>query len=309
MVDPTDVRDLFDRAVELAGAERSALLDRSCQENDALRHEVERLLSAHDRLATVFDSPIETVESRRRRPALPEFVGPYRILKELGRGGVGAVFLAVRDDDEYRKQVAIKLLKPGTENDEIVRRFRRERQILASIDHPYIAKLLDGGTATDGLPYLAMEYVEGQPIDEYCDAAKLSVTDRLDLFRKVCDAVHFAHQNLVVHRDLKPGNILVASDGQPKLLDFGIAKLLNPGMFSLTVDPTRTESRMMTPEYASPEQIRGESITTASDTYSLGVLLYKLLTGHGPYRVRTGQFHELARAICEEEPDAAEHRH
>jgi serine/threonine protein kinase/tetratricopeptide (TPR) repeat protein len=303
MVDPTDLHDIFDRAVELASAERAALLDQRCGRNDDLRREVERLLSAHDSLGAAFEPTTDSgADSPAAWSAPPEFVGPYRILKELGRGGVGAVFLAVRDDDEYRKQVAIKLLRPGTENEELVRRFRRERQILASIDHPYIAKLLDGGTTTNGLPYLVMEHVEGQPLDRHCDRRKLSITARLDLIRKVCEAVHFAHQNLVVHRDLKPGNILVTSDGQPKLLDFGVAKLLNPAMFSVTVDPTRTESRMMTPEYASPEQIRGESITTASDIYSLGVVLYKLLTGHGPYRIRTGQFHELARAICEEEP-------
>ena len=304
MVDPIAVRDIFDRAAELTGSERAAFLNRECGANEALLREAKRLLLAHDRLNPLFDTLVddELEMSPVDSPQTPERVGPYRILKELGRGGVGAVFLAVRNDDEYRKQVAIKLLRPGTESDEIVRRFRRERQILASIDHSNIAKLLDGGSTTTGLPYLVMEYIEGQAIDAYCDAARLTVAERLDLFCKVCDVVHFAHQNLVVHRDLKPANILVSPDGEPKLLDFGIAKLLNPGMFSVTADPTRPESRMMTPEYASPEQVRGEGITTSSDIYSLGVLLYKLLTGHGPYRLRTGQFHELARAICEDEP-------
>ncbi len=304
MGDPLNVREIFDRAVELSPPERAALLDWACGTNESLRHEVERLLVAHERPDAVFDTVFEaeTGIPAARSARIQEAVGPYRILKELGHGGVGAVFLAIRDDDEYRKHVAIKLLRSSTESEEIVRRFRRERQILASIDHPCIAKLLDGGSTKAGLPYLVMEYIEGQPIDAYCDTARLTVSERLDLFCKVCDAVHFAHQNLVVHRDLKPGNILVTTEGLPKLLDFGIAKLLNPGVFAVTVDPTRTESHLMTPEYASPEQIRGDAITTASDIYSLGVLLYKLLTGHGPYRLRTGQFHELARAICEEEP-------
>jgi serine/threonine protein kinase len=300
MADPADVHDIFDQAVERSAAARAAFLERACGQDAALRSEVERLLAAHDRLNTVFDTETpEELDASVSFP-VPQSVGSYRVVKELGRGGVGAVFLAVRED-EYTKQVAIKLLRPGTESAEIVRRFRRERQILASIDHPYIAKLLDGGSTTAG-PYLVMEYVEGKAIDAYCDDAQLTVMERLELFRKVCDAVHFAHQNLVVHRDLKPGNILVTPDGVPKLLDFGIAKLLDPTLFAVTVDPTRPESRMMTPEYASPEQVKGDAITTASDIYSLGVLLYKLLTGHSPYRIRTGQFHELAKAICEDEP-------
>ena len=191
---------------------------------------------------------------------------------------------------------------PVIESEEIVRRFRNERQILASIDHPFIAKLLDGGSTPEGFPYLVIEYVEGQPIDQYCDARRLPIDERLELFCKVCTAVHFAHQNLVVHRDLKPGNILVTPDGVPKLLDFGIAKLLNPEMFSLTAGETRADARMMTPEYASPEQVRGEPITTASDVYSLGVLLYELVTGHLPYRLQGRQLHQLARAICDDAP-------
>ena len=229
-------------------------------------------------------------------------VGPYRVERELGRGGMGTVYLAVRADDEYRKRVAIKVLRRGMETDDIVRRFRNERQILASIDHPHVAKLFDGGATDDGLPYFVMEYVDGRQIDDYCDAHRLSIADRLTLFRKVCSAVHFAHQNLVIHRDLKPENILVGADGQPKLLDFGIAKLLNPELAARTLYPTRVEMRLMTPEFASPEQARGEPITTASDVYSLGVLLYELLTGHGPYRLENRQLDEITRAICEEEP-------
>ena len=183
-----------------------------------------------------------------------------------------------------------------------MRRFRNERQILAGMSHPYMAELHDGGTTEEGLPYFVMEYIERRPIDEYCDSHKLSIAERLKLFRKVCAAVHFAHQNLVVHRDLKPANILVTAEGKPKLLDFGIAKLLNPELTATTLDATRFEMRLMTPEYASPEQVRGDPITTASDVYSLGVLLYELLSGHRPYRLKSRQFHEIARVICEEEP-------
>jgi serine/threonine protein kinase/tetratricopeptide (TPR) repeat protein len=229
-------------------------------------------------------------------------LGSYRVIRAVGHGGMGAVYLAVRDDDEFKKRVAIKLLRPGMATDDLVRRFRNERQILASIDHPNIARLLDGGTTEEGLPYFLMEYVEGEPIDRYCDAHGLSVRERLELFRTVCAAVHFAHQNLVVHRDLKPGNILVTADGVVKLLDFGIAKLLKPELYSDRAEATRVEERLLTPDYASPEQARGETVTTASDVYSLGVLLYELLTGHLPYRLSGLSLHEVTRVICEVDP-------
>jgi serine/threonine-protein kinase len=229
-------------------------------------------------------------------------IGSYRIIRAVGHGGMGAVYLAARDDDEFKKRVAIKLLRRGMATDDLVRRFRNERQILASIDHPNIAKLLDGGTTDEGLPYFLMEYVEGEPIDRYCDGHGLSVAERLELFRTVCAAVHFAHQNLVVHRDLKPGNILVTADGVVKLLDFGIAKLLRPELYSDRAEATRVEERLLTPDYASPEQARGDVVTTASDVYSLGVLLYELLTGHHPYRLSGLSLHEVTRVICEVDP-------
>jgi serine/threonine-protein kinase len=229
-------------------------------------------------------------------------VGAYRLLQEIGRGGMGAVYRAVRDDDEYRKRVAIKLLRKGMDSEEILRRFRNERQILAGVEHPHIAKLHDGGTAEDGRPYFVMELVEGQPLDAWCDGRRLSVPERLHLFRKVCAAVHYAHQNLIVHRDLKPANVLVTEAGDPKLLDFGIAKLLNPELAGGGADPTRFESRLMTPSYASPEQVRGERITTASDVYSLGVILYELLTGQRPYGLEGASLPEITRAVCEQEP-------
>jgi non-specific serine/threonine protein kinase/serine/threonine-protein kinase len=229
-------------------------------------------------------------------------VGPYRLIRELGRGGMGTVYLAVRSDDAFQKRVAVKILKRGMDTEAIVRRFRNERQILASLEHPHIAGLLDGGTTPDGLPYFAMEYVEGQPIDEYADAQHLDTTGRLRLFRKVCAAVQYAHQNLIIHRDLKPANVLVTADGTPKLLDFGIAKLLNPELGGATLAPTVAGFNLMTPEYASPEQVRGEAVTTATDVYSLGVLLYELLTGRRPYRLNSRSPEEIARVVCNSTP-------
>jgi non-specific serine/threonine protein kinase/serine/threonine-protein kinase len=229
-------------------------------------------------------------------------IGPYRLVRELGQGGMGAVFLAVRDDDVFHKRVALKLLKRGMDTDAIVRRFRTERQILAGLDHPNIARLLDGGTTDDGLPYLVMEFVEGAPLVEYANARGLDVAARLELFLPVCAAVQHAHQNLVIHRDLKPANVLVTAEGVPKLLDFGIAKLLNPEMAGQTLAPTAPGLQLMTPEYASPEQVRGETVTTTSDVYSLGVLLYEFLTGRLPYRLTSRAVSEIVRVVCEEEP-------
>jgi non-specific serine/threonine protein kinase/serine/threonine-protein kinase len=228
-------------------------------------------------------------------------LGPYRVLHEIGRGGMGAVYLAVRSDDAFRKRVAVKVLKRGMDSDAIVGRFRHERQILAGLEHPYIAGLIDGGTTENGLPYFVLEYVEGEPIDSYCDGRRLDTTARLELFRKVCAAVQYAHQNLIVHRDLKPANVLVTADGTPKLLDFGIAKLLDPE-FPSAAAATVAGPQMMTPEYASPEQVRGEPVSTASDVYSLGVMLYELLTGCRPYRITSRTPAEIARVVCDSEP-------
>jgi non-specific serine/threonine protein kinase/serine/threonine-protein kinase len=298
-------KDLFHAAREREPSARAAFLERECGADAALRRRIEALLEAHARAADFLESP--AVEATRTvAPAAGaaegDLVGPYRTVRLIGEGGMGAVYMAVRADDVFQKRVAIKRLRRGTESADLLRRFRQERQILASLDHEHIAKLLDGGTSTDGSPYLVMEYVEGRPIDAYCDENRLNVRQRVQLFHTVCLAVHFAHQNLIVHRDLKPGNILVSASGVPKLLDFGIAKLLNPELSSPTLDPTRVEFRMMTPDYASPEQARGEPITTASDVYSLGVVLYELLTGRRPYRITGRALHEITRVICEEEP-------
>lgn len=247
--------------------------------------------------ADVFESVLAEADV----PDLEWRLGNYKVIKEIGRGGMGAVYLAQRADEQYEKRVAIKLIKRGMDTESVLRHFRTERQILAGFDHPNIARLFDGGMTENGLPYFIMEYVEGLPIDEYCNAHALSISERLKLFREVCAAVSYAHRHLVIHRDIKRSNILITVDGVPKLLDFGIAKILQQGN---TGEPlaTVTSARLMTPEYASPEQVRGESVTTASDVYSLGVVLYELLTGKSPYHFTSQSPYDVARIITETEP-------
>jgi non-specific serine/threonine protein kinase/serine/threonine-protein kinase len=260
------------------------------------------LLTAGRAASTAWDRPAIELEARNRaldsRPARPgEFFGPYRIVRRIAAGGMGLVYEALRDDAEFHKRVAIKFVQYGIDDPASIDRFRAERQILAQLEHPHIARLLDGGTTDDGVPYLVMEYVDGVPIDRFAAEQKLSCADHLKLFLKVCEAVQYAHRNLVVHRDLKPGNILVTPEVEPKLLDFGIAKLLTD-----EARPQTATVRALTPEYASPEQVEARSIGTASDVYSLGVLLFSLLTERLPYRTTAAQPAELVRAICEEEP-------
>lgn len=282
--------------------ERSAFLARACADDTSLRREVESLLAhSSDRLDACADelgvSGLESLD-----PALDQRIGAYRIVRELGRGGMGTVYLASRADDEFQKEVAIKLLKRGTDTDEVLRRFRAERQILARLEHPNIARLLDGGTSDDGLPFFVLEYVDGARITDYCFANALDVHERIRLFLKACSAVRFAHQNLVVHRDLKPANILITAEGEPKLLDFGIAKLVD--VSDSPLDVTAADRQRLTPAYASPEQTRGDAITTVSDVYSMGALLYELLTGVSPHRFSNAAPGptELLRVIAEEEP-------
>lgn len=287
--------------------ERAAFVERACAGDADLQREVLSLL-AHE---TASESFIETSAFSLAAEILADDdantdwqrwenkqVGAYRIIREIGRGGMGAVFLAEREGEEFRQQVALKVVRRSLADTELVRRFRRERQILASLNHPAIAHLLDGGVSADGEPFLAMEYVEGARIDDYATAHDLSIDERLRLFLSVCRGVAYAHQHLVIHRDLKPSNILVKEDGTPKLLDFGIAKLLDSEEAG---EQTRTDFRAFTRDYASPEQIRGESVTTASDIYSLGVVLYELLTGTRPYKFKSASADELARA-SESEP-------
>jgi serine/threonine protein kinase/tetratricopeptide (TPR) repeat protein len=230
-------------------------------------------------------------------------IGAYKLVRRIGSGGMASVYFAVRADDEYQKHVAVKLIRPELDSTELMTRFRSERQTLAALDHPNIVRLLDGGTTEDGLPYLVMEHVEGIPVDTYCDQQRLSIDQRLRLFVKVCSAVQHAHEKRVIHRDLKPSNILVTNDCNPVLLDFGIAKVLHPDEASETFAVTQTNMRRMTPAYASPEQVRGEKVSVATDVYSLGVVLYELLTGHRPYKLKHTTPAEIERAICEQDPE------
>lgn len=303
------VKALFHEALELTVDKRRRFLTEACADNIALRAQVETLIASHEEAGEFINEPafiegdIEWLEADEPATHIGETVGSYKLVRELGRGGMGAVYLGERADALFDKQVAIKVIKRGMDTDFVIRRFTRERQVLASLDHQNIAKLLDGGVTEDGLPYFVMEYIEGTPVNEYCDVKRLSINKRLRLFRIICAAIQYAHQNLVVHRDIKPSNILITEDGTPKLLDFGIAKLLNADLGAEALDQTATGIMLMTPEYASPEQVRGEKITTASDIYSLGVLLYQLLTGHRPYQVRNYLPAEIMRVVCEQEPE------
>jgi serine/threonine protein kinase/Flp pilus assembly protein TadD len=307
------LKTLFHTALDLEPADRAAFLANACDGDGEVRSQVEKLLSAHYEAGPFLVSPAlvdaglisseEVMRVTEEANRVGQRIGPYEIVREMGHGGMGTVFLAVRADDQYRKHVAIKLINRGMDTDLILRRFMMERQILANLEHPNIAHLLEGGSTADGLPYFVMEYIEGQPITEYCDTRQLTNAERLELFRQVCAALQYAHQNLVVHRDIKPSNILVTAEGVPKLLDFGIAKLLGPGWAGDTGEATASMVRLMTPEYASPEQFRGLSITTSSDVYSLGLVLYELLSGRHPYRLRSRQPEEVAEVILREEPD------
>lgn len=303
------VSEIVDASLELPPEERARYLDEVCREPE-LRSYVDSLVMQFDGSETFLESP--AVNSYARTCAdellgdsnlwIGRRIGDYRIVEKIGAGGMGEVFRAARADEQYEKQVAIKLLKEGFESSYALARFRAERQILASLDHPNIARLLDGGQTEDGFPYFVMELVEGLPIDEYCDLHRLSIERRLRLFLTVCSAVEYAHQNLVIHRDIKPANILVTADGTPKLLDFGIARLLNPDLSPNDADRTMSLLRVMTPEFASPEQMRGDPVTTSSDVYSLGVVLYILLTGHRPYQLSGRSPSAVSEIVCNIEP-------
>ncbi len=303
------VREIFDLVVELEPELRNAVLDEACGDDDELRREVDSLLVASGEAETDIPRLIGAaargaVDAHDRGTASPGgTVGPYRLISLLGRGGMGRVFLAERAGGSFSHRVALKLLRPGLADTGMEARFRSERQILADLRHPNIARLIDGGTTDDGTPYLVLEYVEGRPFDRWCDEQRLTVEQRLELFREVCSAVQSAHRNLVVHRDLKPANILVTADGHPKLLDFGIAKLLGPSTHDHTMAVTGTLDRLLTPAFASPEQVVGQPVTTASDVYSLGVILYELLAGSNPHVFSDSSATEVERVICREAPD------
>lgn len=309
-IDSDHIKQIFHAALECKTGERDSFVASACAGNAILKTEVESLLlpfiqhqgflktpafdlSAVDVAAEVLDDD----------PSLTnQFIGPYRLLHQLGRGGMGSVYLAKRDDGQYDQQVALKLIKRGMDSEELIRRFRRERQILANLAHPNISRLLDGGITADGRPFFVMEYVDGEPIVEYVRRERLSTTARLRLFLDVCTAVEYAHRLRIIHRDVKPGNILVGSDGVPKLLDFGIAKLLQDDQPNQSV-ATATALRLLTPEYASPEQLRGSPLTPASDVYSLGVVLYELLTGVRPYSLKHRTADEILQAVLNSAPE------
>lgn len=299
-----EIKQIFQAAEDLPAAQRPSYVEQACAADEDLRAEVDSLLASADEeflsggaatyVPDAFADEMGNRDIGRR-------IGDYRVVRQIGEGGMGTVYLAEREG-EFHRQAALKLLRGGMDSHGIVTRFRYERQILAGLDHPNIARLLEGGTTEEGRPYFVMEYVEGEPIDCHAARRSLTVEERLRLFQRVCAAVQYAHQNLVVHRDIKPGNILVTGAGIPKLLDFGIAKLLRNDEPRETAGLTQAGLRPMTPEYASPEQVRGEPITTATDVYSLGAVLYQLLAGETPHRLGSSSLSELERAICETDP-------
>ena len=300
------IRAIYEEALELDAADREAFLAEKCGGDAAVLRDSKLLLAAQKNVPLWLNSPLlgSPPGFDRDVEALPKMEGRmlsgYKLLRLIGRGGMGSVYLAERSDGAFHKQVAIKLVQPGVNGINIPARFQQEREILASLDHPGIARLLDAATTEEGLPYFVMEFVDGLPIDRWCDEHHLNVTERVELFRRVCSAVQYAHQRLVVHRDLKPANILVTPSGDVKLRDFGIAKLLRP--LPGGDDTTRTQMGVMTPGYASPEQVNGAGLTTLTDVYSLGVILYELLTGHKPYHSLRSAIREIAKTLAEEEP-------
>jgi serine/threonine protein kinase/Tfp pilus assembly protein PilF len=306
------IDEIFPLVADLPAAERELRLREICAGDEALRREILALLEADEKAADFWETPAVLPNSLSNAFALNQMnavsthslagekIGAYRLDRKIGAGGMGTVYLAVRDDGAFQKKVAIKFVRHDSDTDFNLRRFRHERQVLAALEHPRIARLIDGGTTAGGLPYFVMEYVEGATLFDYCNSRQADLTARLGLFRQICAAVGYAHDKQIIHRDLKPGNILVTEDGAVKLLDFGIAKILDAGLVDEPVAQTETFLRQMTPEYASPEQIKGEEITPASDVYSLGVILYELVTGERPYKFPSRAPHEIARVICEE---------
>lgn len=301
------IRPILESALELDPDSRASYLDSACADS-FLRQEVESLLASHEQAgpqvmapgaAPIFDDEPEPQADWLKGKR----IGAYEILEEVAVGGMGAVYRAARADGQYRQQVALKIVRADLGSGPAANRFRNERQILASLDHPNIAKILDGGATAEGLPYLVMEFVDGLPITAYCDQHKLTVDGRLEVFRTVCSAAHYAHKRQVIHRDIKPSNILITSEGVPKLVDFGIAKILDPSLLSESAALTTGGEWLMTPEYASPEQFRGEAITAATDVYSLGLVLYELLTGHRAHRFPSRMPHEMARAVLQTDPE------
>jgi eukaryotic-like serine/threonine-protein kinase len=302
-----ELKALFDSAILLDPPDREFFIENECGPNQELRRELESLLLVYDETGGFLEEPAASVRSfadtvfsptgttfplsGSEKVMVGSRIGAYLLEREIGRGGMGAVYLATRADGEFNKRVAIKLIRSGKENEFAVRRFRHERQILARLENQYVARLIDGGSTEHGSPYFVMEYVEGQPVTDFCEERGLNTRERLQLFLKICSAVQYAHERNIIHRDLKPGNILVKADGTPKLLDFGIAKILGADSPSQSSEATVAGFRMLTPAYASPEQMRGDGATTRSDVYSLGVILYELLCGERPSLSTFQRFH------------------
>ena len=299
------IEEIFQSALERPSSERSEYIAQACGDDKELLAEIESLLASDAGGDTTFRSMVEAdVQKLAQAPSSSEIglrIGPYRLVRELGSGGMGVVYLAVRSDDQYFQFVAIKMIRKGLEWPSLVQRFRAERQILATLTHPNIGAILDGGETEDGRPFIVMEYVEGQPITLNSESRGLSIRQRVELFRSVCSAVHYAHQKLVIHRDIKPSNVLVTPEGVVKLIDFGVSKPLVPELCSGGVPQTESWQRLMTPDYASPEQLRGQELTTATDVYSLGVLLFELLTGSRPYALGELSPAAAERLVCEQE--------
>jgi serine/threonine protein kinase len=299
------IEALFHQASDIDKEARTAFLDQVCVGDPELRAELDSLLSSSDQTLYDLKNSVSAEAGRMLGAGSVEIekIGVYRLIRTLGEGGMGAVYLGARDDDQYERLVAIKLIRAGLSHSASLQlRFRTERQILANLDHPNIARLLDGGITPDGSPYLVMEYIDGLSLDRFCDQRKLSLDGRLRLFRTLCAAVDYAHRHLVVHRDIKPMNVLVTEDGTPKLLDFGIAKLLDPYQSGRDPAVTRVSQRLLTPDYASPEQLLGKAVSTATDVYALGVLLFQLLTGQLPFASAGKDPMAQSRAICEDQP-------
>jgi non-specific serine/threonine protein kinase/serine/threonine-protein kinase len=306
------VREVFEAALAQPPEQRDSFIAECCRDEPAIHDQVTALLATQERAGGFLETPAGVLlghfasghaPADELDPNVGHVIGSYSIESCIGHGGMGTVYRAVRDDDAFRKTVALKLVRSGRQSEYFERRFLLERKILAGLQHPNIATVLDGGTTDAGEPYLVMEYVEGQPITEYCAARAATIPERVALFRIVCAAVQYSHQNLVIHRDIKPANVLVDRDGVPKLVDFGIAKLLTSGA-EADAASTATMVPVMTPEYASPEQVKGQTVTTASDVYSLGVLLYELLAGRRPYEVQVESLTAIVKAVCETEAAA-----
>ncbi len=300
------IKSLFKEVVELSPDKREAFINENCKDDPGLKRELESLIEAHHKSDGFLETPpvqFAKINADKNSPDLftGMRIGKYVVEKKIGEGGMAVVYSANRADEQFKRRVAIKFIKRGMDTEEIIKRFKIEEQTLAGLNHPYIAKIIDGGTTEKGLPYFVMELIVGEPIDKYCISKNLTIPEILELFQKVCSAIQYAHKNLVVHRDIKPGNIFITKEGVPKLLDFGIAKLLDPENSQTKL--TRTGLKLLTLEYASPEQFLGKKITTAVDIYSLGVVLYELLTGRYPYKFNNSMPSEIERIICTTEPE------